>query len=148
MPTTPVPLTTDVVDGLINLRGQIVMAIDMRARLQTAATRPDQPSVSLILRTSDGLISLRVDRLGDVLDLDAPVAAAPADDRVRAKTTVSTTGRGIPPETTHCGRPCPTRCRARCVNWYRASSSWTVAAAGARSGTAGQTGGVPAAKRR
>lgn len=71
MATTPVPLTTDVVDGLINLRGQIVLAIDLRARLTLPPRGPDQASVSLILRTAHGLISLRVDRLGDVLDLDA-----------------------------------------------------------------------------
>ena len=29
-PTTAVPLTTGVVDGLVNLRGQIVLAIDLR----------------------------------------------------------------------------------------------------------------------
>lgn len=71
VPTTPVPLTTDVVGGLINLRGQIVMALDLRARLKLPPRAPDQGSVSLILRTSQGLISLAVDHLGDVLDLDA-----------------------------------------------------------------------------
>jgi purine-binding chemotaxis protein CheW len=89
MTTTPVPLTTDVVDGLINLRGQIVLAIDLRARLQLPRRAPDQPSVSLILRTSNGLISLRVDRLGDILDLDALTlhksATASAEDDVAAQ---------------------------------------------------------------
>jgi purine-binding chemotaxis protein CheW len=71
MPTTLVPLTTDVVDGLINLRGQIVMAIDLRARLNMPRRDASQSSVSLILRTANGLLSLAADRLGDVLDLDA-----------------------------------------------------------------------------
>ena len=70
MPATPVPLTTDIVEGLINLRGQIVLAIDLRARLNLPPRAPDQPSVSLVLRTARALISLRVDYLGDVLDLD------------------------------------------------------------------------------
>ena len=70
MTTTRVPLTTDVVDGLINLRGQIVMAVDLRARLNMPRRAAGQPSVSLILRTANGLTSLRVDHLGDVLDLD------------------------------------------------------------------------------
>lgn len=70
VPTTAVPLTTDVVVGLINLRGQIVMALDMRARIGLPLRDATSPSVSLILRTTDGLVSLLVDRLGDVLDLD------------------------------------------------------------------------------
>lgn len=69
-PTTAVPLTTGVVVGLINLRGQIVMALDMRARIGLPPCSAARPSVSLILRTADGLVSLLVDRLGDVLDLD------------------------------------------------------------------------------
>ena len=71
VPTTAVPLTTDVVVGLINLRGQIVMALDMRARIGLPPRGAANPSVSLILRTTDGLVSLLVDRLGDVLDLEA-----------------------------------------------------------------------------
>jgi purine-binding chemotaxis protein CheW len=71
MAMTRVPLTTDVVDGLINLRGQIVMAVDLRARLNMPRRAAGQPSVSLILRTANGLISLRADHLGDVLDLDS-----------------------------------------------------------------------------
>jgi len=71
VPTTAVPLTSGVVAGLINLRGQIVMALDMRARLGLPPHEDARPLVSLILRTADGLVSLLVDRLGDVLDLDA-----------------------------------------------------------------------------
>lgn len=71
VPTTGVPLTTGVVVGLINLRGQIVMALDMRARIGLAPRSSASASVSLILRTGDGLVSLLVDRLGDVLDLES-----------------------------------------------------------------------------
>ena len=70
MPTTPVPLTSEVVDGLVNLRGQIVTAVDLRSRLELPRREDAEPSASLIVRTSCGLISLRVDRLGDVLDFD------------------------------------------------------------------------------
>jgi purine-binding chemotaxis protein CheW len=70
MPTTPVPLTSEVVDGLVNLRGQIVTAVDLRSRLELPRREDEEPLVSLIVRTSSGLISLRVDRLGDVLVFD------------------------------------------------------------------------------
>jgi hypothetical protein len=38
---TRVPLAPEVVEGLINLRGQIVTAIDMRRRLEAAAAAPE-----------------------------------------------------------------------------------------------------------
>jgi purine-binding chemotaxis protein CheW len=84
MRTTPVPLTTPVVDGLINLRGQIVTAIDLRARLNMPRPEPHTPSVSLILRTVNGLVSLRVDQLGDVLDLEAMAMDSANDEGVDA----------------------------------------------------------------
>lgn len=72
VPVTPVPLTTNVVDGLVNLRGQILPAIDLRARLDLPQRAQEEPSVSLIVRTNSGLVSLRADRLGDVLDCGDP----------------------------------------------------------------------------
>jgi purine-binding chemotaxis protein CheW len=63
---TPVPLAPREVRGLINLRGQIVTAIDLRRRLGL----PDAPSpltpMSVILRTDQGAVSLLVDGIGDV----------------------------------------------------------------------------------
>lgn len=63
---TRVPLAPAVVRGLINLRGQIVTAIDLRRRLDL----PDRPEgllpVNVVLRTDDGAVSLLVDEIGDV----------------------------------------------------------------------------------
>jgi purine-binding chemotaxis protein CheW len=99
MPTTSVPLTTDIVDGLINLRGQIVTAIDLRARLNLPRRATDQPSVSLILRTANGLISLRVDYLGDVLDRDAMSLNALVDEAGNEDTAGEDVAeRATPPE--------------------------------------------------
>ena len=70
LPTTPVPLTNRIVNGLINLRGQIVMAIDLRLRLELPRRAAEKHGVSLIVRTNDGLVCIEVDRLGDVLDFD------------------------------------------------------------------------------
>ncbi len=71
MPVTHVPLASDVIDGLVNLRGQIVTAIDLRTRLELPRREPSTPSVSLIVRTKSGLMSVRTDRLGDVLDSES-----------------------------------------------------------------------------
>jgi purine-binding chemotaxis protein CheW len=68
---TRVPLATNVVRGLINLRGQIVTAIDMRARLELPPLGESEQPMNVVLRTGDGVVSLLVDEIGDVLQLDA-----------------------------------------------------------------------------
>jgi purine-binding chemotaxis protein CheW len=68
---TPVPQASEIVEGLINLRGQIVTAIDMRRRLQLPPRTEDQIPMNMVVRTSDGVVSLQVDEIGDVLDVDA-----------------------------------------------------------------------------
>jgi purine-binding chemotaxis protein CheW len=67
---TPVPLAPAVVSGLMNLRGRIVTAIDLRRSLQLADRPADQPPINLILRADGGSIGLQVDGVGDVLDVD------------------------------------------------------------------------------
>jgi len=66
---TRVPLAPPVVRGLINLRGQIVTAIDLRRRLEL----PDRPlgelPVNVVVQTDDGAVSLLVDEIGDVLQV-------------------------------------------------------------------------------
>jgi len=68
---TPVPQAPDVIEGLINLRGQIVTAVDMRRRLGLPARGEDKSPMNIVVRTSDGAVSLLVDEIGDVLDMDA-----------------------------------------------------------------------------
>jgi purine-binding chemotaxis protein CheW len=64
---TRVPLAPGVLRGLINLRGQIVAAIDMRQRLGIPARGPDQEPMNMIVRSDDGAVSLLVDEIGDVI---------------------------------------------------------------------------------
>ncbi len=68
---TRVPLAPPVVRGLINLRGQIVTAIDLRRRLDLADRPAGQQPVNVVLRTDDGAVSLLVDEVGDVLEVPA-----------------------------------------------------------------------------
>jgi purine-binding chemotaxis protein CheW len=67
---TRVPTAPRVVRGLINLRGQIVTAIDLRQRLGLPAAPDDQRPMNVVIRTDDGAVSLLVDEIGDVLELD------------------------------------------------------------------------------
>ena len=68
--TTRVPLAPDVIHGLINLRGQIVMSIDLRLRLDFGKRTGDKLPMNVVLRTSEGPVSLLVDQIGDVMEVD------------------------------------------------------------------------------
>ncbi len=72
---TRVPLAPGVLRGLINLRGQIVAAIDMRQRLALAPRLVDQgvdqEPMNMIVRAEDGAVSLLVDEIGDVIHVAA-----------------------------------------------------------------------------
>ena len=64
---TRVPLAPPVVRGLINLRGQIVTALDLRRRLDLPDRPADRVPVNVVVTTNDGAVSLLVDEIGDVL---------------------------------------------------------------------------------
>ena len=68
-PVTPVPLASEVVEGMINLRGQIVIAIELRRRLGLSR-RTSGDSMNVIVRTATGAVSLLVDKIGDVVEVD------------------------------------------------------------------------------
>lgn len=69
-PTTRVPLTSSVVHGLMNLRGQIVTALDLRSRLGLPAIESEKPLMNVVVRSPDGPVSLLVDEIGDVVEVD------------------------------------------------------------------------------
>ena len=68
--TTRVPLAPEVVGGLINLRGQIVAALDLRRRLELSARPAEQTPMNVVVRSSDGAVSFLVDEIGDVVEVD------------------------------------------------------------------------------
>lgn len=67
---TQVPLAPTVIRGLINLRGQIVTAIDLRRRLGVASQPPSHLPMNVVLQVDDGTVSLLVDQVGDILEVD------------------------------------------------------------------------------
>lgn len=67
---TKVPLAPPVVSGLINLRGQVVTAIDLRRRLGMPERPAGMEPMNVVVRTEDGPVSLLVDDIGDVLEVD------------------------------------------------------------------------------
>lgn len=75
---TAVPLAPSAVEGLINLRGQIVTAIDTRRSLGLPPLRDEVARMHVVVRTEDGVVSLLADDIGDVMNvLDAAYAPVP-----------------------------------------------------------------------
>jgi purine-binding chemotaxis protein CheW len=74
---TRVPLGPNVVQGLINLRGQIVMAIDLRRRLGMQERSESQLPMNVVVRTEDGAVSFLVDEIGDVIQVERDTLEAP-----------------------------------------------------------------------
>jgi purine-binding chemotaxis protein CheW len=66
---TKVPLAAPTIQGLINLRGQIVTAIDMRRRLALRLRPAGEIPMNVVIRAEEGAVSLLVDEIGDVLDV-------------------------------------------------------------------------------
>ncbi len=80
-----VPLAPPNVEGLLNLRGHIVTAIDLRRRLGFPARAPDAEPMFMIVRTADGFVALLVDRVGDVIEVDESTFE-PTPDNIPAAT--------------------------------------------------------------
>jgi purine-binding chemotaxis protein CheW len=67
---TKVPLAPAVVRGLINLRGQIVTAVDLRRRLELEPSPAGKLAMNVVVRSEDGAVSLLVDEIGDVVEVE------------------------------------------------------------------------------
>ena len=78
-PITPVPMAHEHVEGLLNMRGQIVTALNLRARLGLPPRAPDAPTANVIVLTEDGPLSLVVDALGDVVPVHEGLFEPPPD---------------------------------------------------------------------
>ena len=76
---TRVPLVPHVIRGLINLRGQIVVAIDLRRRLNAPERPEEQLPMNVVVRTPDGALSLLVDEIGDVLEVQEETFERPPE---------------------------------------------------------------------
>jgi purine-binding chemotaxis protein CheW len=76
---TRVPLAPSVVRGLINLRGQIVTAIDLRRRLELPERADGELPVNVVVQTDDGAVSLLVDEIGEVLPVSEQAFELPPE---------------------------------------------------------------------
>jgi purine-binding chemotaxis protein CheW len=76
---TRVPLAPAAVAGLINLRGQVVTAIELRERLGRPPRPEGTQAVVIVVRLHGEAVSLLVDSIADVVDVDASDFEAPPD---------------------------------------------------------------------
>lgn len=77
---TRVPLSSKVIQGLINLRGQIVTAIDLRRRLELEPRKSEELPMNVVLTTNEGAVSLLVDEIGDVVEIDETIYEKPPEN--------------------------------------------------------------------
>lgn len=80
---TPVPLAPGAVRGLVNLRGQIAMAVDLRHRLDLPARPPGQDEVNVVVDAADGPVCITVDDVGDVILVPASSIERPPPEALR-----------------------------------------------------------------
>lgn len=67
---TAVPHADDVIEGLINLRGQIATCIDLRRRLGLEPRDEDMVPIHVVTMNDGEPVTLLVDAVGDVVDVD------------------------------------------------------------------------------
>lgn len=73
----PTPRAKPEIAGLLNLRGQIVTAVDLRKRLGLDPRAADQPSMNVVVRLQDESYSLLVDEVGDVINVSSETMQPP-----------------------------------------------------------------------
>lgn len=69
---TYVPLAPTAIRGVLNLRGRIVTAIDLRSAINTGEAASDRTTsyMSVVVEIDGELYSLIVDRVGDVIKIE------------------------------------------------------------------------------
>ena len=68
---TPVPLAPAAIGGLINLRGEVITAVDLRQRLGiSGGGRERAGTLNVVVRGDDEPTSLVVDEIGGVVTID------------------------------------------------------------------------------
>ncbi|MDB4987884.1 MAG: chemotaxis protein CheW [Myxococcaceae bacterium] len=77
LPMTRIPLAREMVRGLLNLRGQIVTAVDLRSCMGLGPRPSGQSPMNVVIRGATGNVSLLVDSIGDVIEVADDAFEAP-----------------------------------------------------------------------
>lgn len=76
MRITEVPRSPACVEGVINLRGQIIPVVDLRQRLGLATTEYGPMSRIVVVEVNDRTIGFTVDRVNEVLRISSAIVDA------------------------------------------------------------------------
>ncbi len=76
---TPVPLAPAGVAGLVNLRSEVVLTLDLRVPLGLEPLPPGADPMMLVVRVDDEPVGLLVDEVGDVVEVEDAQLSAPPD---------------------------------------------------------------------
>ncbi|MCC5022448.1 MAG: chemotaxis protein CheW [Candidatus Synoicihabitans palmerolidicus] len=77
---TRVSLASATIEGLLNLRGQIVTTIDLRKRLGLPSVAITQDTMFVIVSKDDEHVAFVVDGVGNVIDVDESTFELPPDN--------------------------------------------------------------------
>lgn len=76
---TEVPLAAPAIRGLINLRGQVVTAIDLRTWLGFLPVANSEAAMNVVIRAEEDILSFLVDDIGDVVEPDEQSFESPPE---------------------------------------------------------------------
>ena len=76
---TKVPQAPVAIAGLLNLRGQVVLTVDLRVALGLPPLADDAEPMMVVVRVDGEPVSLLVDEIGDVLDVSDAQFENPPD---------------------------------------------------------------------
>lgn len=79
LPRTRIPLAPRTLAGLINLRGQVLSAVDLREQLELPARQEDDEPMLVVIRVAGEPVALLVDSIGSVVDVDDTQFEPPPD---------------------------------------------------------------------
>ena len=76
---TRIPLAPGTLAGLINLRGQVLSAIDLRVQLELPVRDAETEPMLVVIRVAGEPVALLVDTIGSVVDVDSDQFEPPPD---------------------------------------------------------------------
>jgi purine-binding chemotaxis protein CheW len=74
---TPLPQSPEFIEGVINLRGEVLPVVDLRKRFRLAGTGEAGKARIIIVEIDEGLVGLIVDSVTEVLHLTAAAVEPP-----------------------------------------------------------------------
>jgi len=69
LPVTPVPQTPYYVQGVINLRGQVIPVVDLRLKFDMEAIDSTEETCIIVVQTGGAQLGIIVDKVSEVLDI-------------------------------------------------------------------------------